>query len=238
MKLKKRPEIPPCENCATRFKSVFCNLNQQELGLLSEHKGCAFYKKEQIIFREDAYPHGLFCINKGKVKVSKIGNEGKEQIVRLAKEGDILGYRALLSGEAYTASAFAIEETDICYIPKEIFAQILEYNTGLSLQLIKRLATDLKLAEDKIINLAQKPVRERLAEALLFLKEIYGLDDDQRTLKVTMKREEIANIAGTSVESTIRTLSEFNKEKLIKIDGKRIKILDFKELLTTANVLE
>lgn len=238
MKLKKRPEIPPCENCTSRYKSIFCNLSMEELEKLSEHKGCAYYKKEQIIFREDAYPHGLFCINRGKVKIAKVGNEGKEQIVRLAKEGDIIGYRALLSGEAYTASAFAIEETDICYIPKETFFTILEENTGLSMQVMKRLATDLKSAEEKIINLAQKPVRERLAEALLFLKNVYGIDDDQKTLKVVMKREEIANIAGTSVESTIRTLSEFNKERLIKIEGKRIKILNMKELLLTANILD
>jgi CRP/FNR family transcriptional regulator, polysaccharide utilization system transcription regulator len=144
----------------------------------------------------------------------------------------------LLSGEAYTASAFAIEETDICYIPKETFFTILEENNTLSMQVMKRLATDLKTAEEKIINLAQKPVRERLAEALLFLKNVYGIEEDQKTIKVVMKREEIANIAGTSVESTIRTLSEFNKEKLIKIEGKRIKILNLKELLFTANILD
>lgn len=238
MKLKKRPEIPPCENCTSRYKSIFCNLSIEELEQLSEHKGCAYYKKEQIIFREEAYPHGLFCVNRGKVKISKIGTEGKEQIVRLAREGDIIGYRALLSGEAYTASAFALEETDICYIPKETFYQILENNPGLSLQMMKRLAHDLKSAEEKIINLAQKPVRERLAEALLFLKNVYGLEEDQKTLKVVMKREEIANIAGTSVESTIRTLSEFNKEKLIKIEGKKIRIMDFNELLYTANIAD
>lgn len=238
MKIKKRPEIPPCENCTVRYKSIFCNLVLNELESLSEHKGCAFYKKEQIIFREDAYPHGLFCINKGKVKISKIGNDGKEQIVRLAREGDVIGYRALISGEAYTASAFALEETDICYIPKETFFQILEDNASLSMLLMKRLSTDLKAAEDKIINLAQKPVRERLAEALLFVKNVFGLEDDQKTIKATLKREEIANIAGTSVESTIRTLSEFNKDKIIKIERKKIKILDFKRLLVSANILD
>ncbi len=238
MKLKKRPEIPPCETCAARYKSIFCNLSIEEIDKLSLSKGCAYYKKDQIIFRAEAYPHGLFCINRGKVKISKIGNEGKEQIVRLAREGDILGYRSLLSGEQYTASAFALEETDICYIPKETFFQILENNATLSIQFMKLLAFDLKEAEEKIINLAQKPVRERLAEALLFLKNIYGLEEDQKTLKVSMKREDIANIAGTSVESTIRTLSEFNKDGLIKIEGKKIKLLELKELLLTANTLD
>ncbi len=235
---RKKIEIPPCENCASRYKSIFCDLDILELEKLSEHKGCAFYKRGQIIFREDAYPHGLFCVNKGKVKISKTGTEGKEQIVRFAKEGDILGYRSLLGGEAYTASAFAIEDTDICYIPKEVFFQILENNTRFSMNVMKQLTEDLKAAENKLINIAQKPVRQRLAEALLFLKEMYGLEEDRKTLNVMLKREEIANMIGTSIESAIRLLSDFNKDKLVKLNGKKIVLLNYKELIRIANVFD
>lgn len=235
---KKKTEIPSCENCVSRYKSIFCNLNLDELRKISECKSCAFYKRGQVIFRENAYPHGMFCINNGKVKISKTGTDGKEHIVRFAKDGDIIGYRSLLGGEAYTASAYAIVDTDICYIPRETFFQILENNMNFALQVMKRLSTDLKTAEEKIINIAQKPVRERIAEALLYLKEIYGVEEDQKTLNVILKREELANMVGTSLETTIRLLSEFNKEKLVLLNGKKITILNHKKLLRTANVFD
>ncbi|HQV00201.1 MAG: Crp/Fnr family transcriptional regulator [Bacteroidia bacterium] len=234
--MNKNNPHPECHQCQVRFKSVFCDLGKEDLDTINNNKGCNTYQKGQIIFYEDAIPHGLFCINNGKVKVSQAGEAGKEQIVRLAKEGDILGYRALLSGEKYSCSATALDTTSICFIPKQTFFGLIDKNANLSKEILKLLSHDLRKAEHKITDLAQKPVRERLAEALLFLKETYGLEPDDATLDVVLSREEIANIVGTATETTIRLLSEFKQDKMIDLKGKKITFLNLPSLIKTANI--
>jgi len=236
--MRKKAEHPDCQYCEVRYKSVFTELGEVDMQRLNVNKGCNFYKKDQVLFAEGGFPHGLFCMNDGKIKVAKIGEGGREQIVRLAKAGDILGYRALLSGDQYTCSATVIEDSTVCFIPKEFFFSLIEKNAPLSLQVLKMLSYDLKKAENKITDLAQKPVRERLAEALLFLKETYGFEKDMATINVSFTREEIANIVGTATETAIRLLSEFKHDHIIELKGKRIKILDHQKLLKTANVLD
>lgn len=180
---------------------------------------------------------GMFCINQGKIKLSHSGQDGKEQIVRMAKEGDVLGYRALLSNERYNATAVALDDTEVCFIPKDAFFTVLKTNLNLSLEIIKMLALELRWAEQTITGLAQKPVRERMAEALLFLKETYGFEADEATINVTLSREDIANLVGTATETAIRLLSEFKHDKIVEFVGKKIKILDIKKLVRTANVM-
>ncbi len=123
-------------------------------------------------------------MNSGKIKIAQPGDEGKEQIVRLAKDGDILGYRALLIGDKYSCSATAIDETSTCFIPKDSFFNLIGKNANLSMEIMKLLSHDLKKAEHKITVLAQKPVREKMAEALLFLKETYGYENDNATINI------------------------------------------------------
>ncbi len=200
-------------------------------------KICSSYKKGETIFRQGAYAAGVYCINAGKIKLSMMGDEGKEQIIRMAKPGDIIGYKALLSGEKYNATAIAIEDTNICFIPKEIFLVILQKDASLSFEMMKVLSNELKRAEEKITHLAQKQVRERMAETILFLKETYGLDKDDH-VNIQLSREEIANLVGTATETAIRLLSEFNKEHIIELSGKKIKILNQPKLVKTANLYD
>lgn len=227
-----------CEHCSARFKSIFCHLNHDELQLVNQNKWCQTVKKGQQIFSEGAYPHGIFCVNNGKIKIHQMGTEGREQIVRLAKEGDVVGYRALLSGDAYTNSATALDDCSICFIPKNVFMDLVEKNKDLSMQIIQLLSKNLKQAENAILHLAQKSVRERMAEALLFLKEVYGVESDGSTLTVSLSREELATLVGTATETAIRLLSEFKSNNLLEFSGKKIKILNHKELLKTANLDE
>lgn len=236
MKVTKKSDAPSCENCDSREGSIFCQLNHLELSELSDNKTHNVYKKGQVIFYEGNQPQGLFCIYSGKVKIHKLGDDGKEQIVRFAKKGNVLGYRALLSGDTYYASATALEDTLVCYLSKQVFTKILQSNTELSMQTIKMLSEDLRNAEQKIMNMAQKHVRERIAEALLMLKEYYGMEDDKVTINTSLTREDIANIAGTSTETSIRVLSEFNKDKIISLQGKKIIIVNLNELVKTANL--
>ena len=229
---------PFCDTCQARIGSVFCNLSEDELIHVSSKKHCNFYQKGQQIFTEGNSPSGLHCVNKGKVKISQSGFEGKEQIIRLAKEGDILGYRSLISGEAYSASAIAIEDSKVCIIPKNLFFELIYANPEIAQNVMKLLATDLKDAQNKITNLAQKPVIERLAEAILMLKEYYGFIKDENSLNITITREEIANIVGTATETAIRILSELKREGIIALEGKKIKILNIDALIKLANLYD
>ncbi|GDX48456.1 Crp/Fnr family transcriptional regulator [Bacteroidota bacterium] len=227
---------PTCQFCSSREASVFCDLNHEDLEEINMNKGANHYKKGQVIFEEGFRPQGIFCINEGKIKIAKRGDRGKEQIIRLAKDGDIIGYRALISGENYSASAYALEDSIVCMIPRQQFTETMQRNPALTHKLIYLLTHDLKLAEHKITELAQKPVRERLAESLIMLKQTYGFEKDNKTLNVVLSREDFANLVGTATETVIRLLSDFNSEKLIQLDGKKISLLNVPKLLSLANI--
>jgi CRP/FNR family transcriptional regulator len=211
-------------------------LDNDQVAELNQNKSCSVYKKGQIIFNENAVPNGLYCVNSGKIKLSTLGFDGKEQILRLAKSGDVIGYRALLSNERYHCSAVALEDCSICIIDKKYFQQSIENNHKLLFEVVKKISSDLKTAEEHIVSLSQKNVRERVAEALLFLKATYGLMEDEQTINVSLSREEIADYVGTATETAIRLLSEFNQDKIIELSGKKIKIINLQKLIKTANL--
>ncbi|PJB14203.1 MAG: Crp/Fnr family transcriptional regulator [Flavobacteriales bacterium CG_4_9_14_3_um_filter_32_8] len=227
-------KIPSCSECDN--KNIFGCLPLHEIEKLSVNKDNNFFKKGQVIFYEGNHPHGMYCIYNGKVKISKLGDEGKEQIVRFAGEGELLGYRSALSNESYKATATAMEDCYICHIPKEKFSEVLNNNSNFSLEIIRLLSDDLKKSEQNLLNISQKPVRERIAETLLVLKNRFGFEKDGKTLTIVLTRREIGDIAGTTTETTIRTLSEFVKEGSIKLSGKKILILNLNKLLLAANV--
>lgn len=232
---RKNSEVPPCHECTTRCNSMFSNLEIDELKKLSEHKTSNIYRKGQSIFYEDRQPHGVYCVYSGKVKIHKTGENGQEQIVRFARPGQIVGYRALLHGDVYSASATAMETSAICYFPKESFMELLRANTEFCLLTIRRLAEDLKTAEHNLTSMAHKMVSSRLAEALLLLKECYGYEPHTTVLKVVPSRKELANIAGTTTETAIRIIAEFKQLGLITFDGKRIEITQLEKLRQLAN---
>lgn len=227
-----------CLSCATRQKSVFCRAEQESLEHIDSQKNCVTFKKGNMIFHEGGFPMGLYCINAGKVKLAQLGSEGKEQIVRFAKEGDVLGYRSLLAGDRYSATAVALEDTRVCFIPRDSFLGVVATDNKLSLEVMKQLAQDLKNAQEKITILAQKPVRERMAETLLFIKETFGYEEDGMTLSVALSREEIANLTGTATETAIRLLSDFKHEHILELSGKKIKVLNLNELVKIANLYD
>ncbi len=230
--------IADCNHCAKRFTNIFCNPAYDYANEINEEKICTRYKKGETIFKENTNAHGVYCVNTGKLKLSKMGDDGKEQIVRLVKPGDPMGYRSLLSGDRYNASAIALEDSNVCFISKDLFLSILQKDSILSMEMMKMLSDDLRKAENKITHLAQKPVRERMAEALLFIKETYGYEADGKTIDASFTREEIANIVGTATETAIRLLSEFNKDEIIKLKGKKIEILNLEKLVRVTHILD
>lgn len=225
-----------CNHCSVRKDSILSILNSEALAELQKAKSHLVFNYGELIFKEGQYPSGFYIITKGKIKISKFGYEGREQIMRFAKEGDIVGYRALISEEKYSCSASAINETHLCFIPNEMIKYQIRNHPELAIRFMKLLANDLKTAEENALKIAQKTVRERVAESILLLKEIYGFEDDGSTLNINLKRDEIAGIAGTVRETATRLLYEFRESQIIELSGKKIKILNLQKLTYTANM--
>ena len=218
-----KPLYPDCETCSCKRESIFTHCALEELQSISSNKSCTMYKRGQAIFQEGNKPFGVFCLNEGKVKVTKLGSEGKEQIVRLAKPGDTMGYRALLSDTRYSASAVAVEDTKVCFIASEDFNQLIAKNYLVAKDMMRMLSNALADAEISIAQLATKPVRERLAEALLLLRKVYGKPNEEFT--IALSRDDLASLVGTAKETAIRFLSELKDEGVVSTQGSNITIL-------------
>lgn len=235
--MSQKIQAPSCLTCGAREKSVFCSLNNQQLVELDEHRGCDFYKKGEEIFREGGFSKGLFCVNKGKVKLSKTGSSGKEQIIRFSKEGDVMGYNSMLSKYPLSATATVLEDAAVCFIPAIQFFNLLKTEPRFSLKVLETSAVNWDQATKLITILAQKTAKQRMAEMLLWLKEIFGLDDDA-CIDVKLSREELANMIGSSTEASTRILGGLKKEKLIAFEGKKIRLLDIHGLVVLADLID
>lgn len=229
---------PSCSNCATCGESIFSGFHGKELEGISSQKTYALYKKGQYIFKEGNEPKGLFCIHDGNVKITKISEDGKEQIVRLAKPGNFIGYRALLCNDIFQASAIALEDTHVCFYSKELFFEILHSKPEVAALTINVLTRDLKFAENMMMNMAQKHVKGRIAEILLILEEFYGIYEKDKTINTTLKREDIGHLVGTTTETSIRIISELAKEGVVELIGKRIRIADRPRIIELSNRIE
>ncbi len=224
-----------CKYCDIKKMTCFSYLSEEDVKLLNKTKVSTVYKKGQAIFHEGMVPTGLYCLSQGKIKISRIGVDGKEQIVRIVTEGSLLGVRALLSGRKYTASAITLVDSTGCYISKQVFLQYVKKYPEISNCMIVMLSTLLEEAEGKMTSMAQKPVRERLAESLLILNNVFTTDpvkveSDDEQVPITLSREDLANIVGTATETVIRLISEFREEKLIAVKGRNIILLDIDSL--------
>lgn len=182
------------------------------------------YKKNQVIYAEKEEPEYIWCLLKGKVKKYKDGVGGRQQIIRLVRPVEYFGYRAYFAKEPYVSSAAALEASTLGTIPMWLVDELIEGNNKLARFFIHELSRNLGRSDSKIVNLTQKHIRGRLAEALMLLKDNYGYEDDNSTLKIYLAREDLANMSNMTTSNAIRTLSGFVAEKLIVVDGRRIKI--------------
>lgn len=214
---------------------ILKHFSKDELSELSHEKKIISYKKGETIIEEGATPKGIYFLDKGTAKMFKLGFNGKEQILRFTKSGDIIGYRSILSKQPYGASATAMEDTEACFIPEKFFLKVLEHHPKLAFDILRRISEDLGESAHTITFLAQKTVRERLAEVLLLLEKKLGTDKDG-FIKISLTREEMANLIGTATESAIRLISEFKTDHLIEVEGRKIKILDHQKLVKLGHV--
>jgi CRP-like cAMP-binding protein len=221
-------------NCIDNKNTVFRHLTEEQRKELNAEKNCKTYKKGSEIYHEGSRTNGLYCINNGVVKIYKTGIDGREQIIYFAKPGDIIGYRSILSGDLACSSAKAIQESELCFIPGDLLITLIRTNGDFALDVLQQSCKELGEANSFITDIAQKTVRERLAEVLIKLKDNFDLDENNE-LQISLTREELANIVGTATESVIRLLSEFKQDKLIDLKGRKIRILDTKKLEKISN---
>jgi len=218
-----------CEQCIVREFSSLKSLNKEELIKMAECKTSFTIKKGEPIFEEGESVNGIYCVKDGVCKLSKLSANGKDQIVKLIKPGELLGQRSLISDEPTNLSAVALEDMEVCFIPKSEIISFFNQNNQFSMNVMKTICGDLKEADDHMVSMAQKSVKERLAETLLHLEDTFGKNNDG-SLHIQLSRDELAGMIGTATESCIRQLSELNKSGTIDLKGKKITLLDRNKL--------
>jgi CRP-like cAMP-binding protein len=219
-----------CNQCLIRELNAFKALGKEELTNLNHKKTVLHVKRGQALFVEGTVLNGAYCLQSGECKVSKLTPNGKDQIIRFIKKGEIVGHKSVLSNASARLSVTALEDMDVCFIPKQDLLNFFSLNKRFSLELTKSLCKSLDKANMTVATMAQKNVRERLAEFLLYFERMFGVDEEG-FVAVKLTREEVANAIGTATESAIRLLSEFKRDGIIKLHGKQIKLLDKARLI-------
>lgn len=221
-----------CRDCRTRYHGKLQGVNDDTLETIESSKTCNMYKKGQRLIQEGTRPLGVYCIKSGKVKVFKLGQQGKEHITTILKDGDLVGYRAMLSDSLYHVSVEALEEVVACHIPREDFLNSFQDDKVLNKRLITDLSTEVISLTNVITDIAQKPVRERTAATLVLLDTVYSKEngDYNSGSGINLTRESLANMVGTATETLIRIIHDFKEEELIVTNGRKINIQDLKAL--------
>lgn len=221
----KKDFMSKCDSCIVKEFNSLKSLTRDELMRVSACKTGKFYKKGQVIFEEGETLNGVYCVKDGVCKLTKLSENGKDQVVKLVAKGGLLGKRSLVTDQVTNLSAIALNDMEMCFIPKSEIIADLAKNPDFTMDVLKKMANDLRYSDDSLVNMAQKSVKRRMAEILIYIHENFGIDETG-FLSIVISREDYASIVGTATESAIRILSQFKKEGLISTAGKRIKIED------------
>ena len=199
------------------LSDLLAPLNNEQREFLMNNYTIQTYKKNETIIT-------------GNVKIFKDGVGGRSQIIRMIKQREYFAYRAYFAKEDFVTAAAAFEPSVICLIPMTAITTLVAQNNDLAMFFIRQLSIDLGISDERTVSLTQKHIRGRLAESLIFLKESYGLEEDGSTLSIYLSREDLANLSNMTTSNAIRTLSQFATERLITIDGRKIKIIEEEKL--------
>jgi CRP-like cAMP-binding protein len=225
-----------CEHCSSNINGTICYLKLATHEQIQYRKVTISYKKGQNLFVEGHFPHGIFCVSKGNIKLTKHGPNGKESILKIATVGDTLGYKSLFTEEKYSCTTTAMEDTEVCFLDKKLVMEIIEKNLSFSMNIIVKLSHDSKRDGEKLISLHHKNVRERLAEFMHSLISSHGMQDRNR-IKINLQftRTELSTIIGTSNETLNRLISEFKEMEILEQKGKILYIINEQELFKLSN---
>jgi len=229
------PASTSCDFCLNRSHFLFRHLSDTEIRNISFSKITETFKRGSIVYHEGQRMKGFYCLQSGIIKIYKTGFDGKEQIVRFAQSGDIIGYRSVISNEPACTTTEVLKEAVLCLVPTELLFELIKTNGNFALELMKLTCKELGEANSYLTDIAQKTVKERLAEVLMHLYNEFGFDQEG-SLAIALTREELSNVVGTATESIIRLLSEFKNEGFIELKGRKIKILDKPGLMKIANI--
>jgi CRP-like cAMP-binding protein len=213
-------------NLPVSLSDIWRLLTDKEHDVLRTVSKVHLYKRNQLIYAEGELPQDMMCLLRGKVKIFKNGVGGRSQIMRMVKPVQYFGYRAFFAQEKYLTNAAAFEPSEVCLIPMTTVCDFIKENSRLAMFFIRQLSTDLGVADERTVSLTQKHVRGRLAEAIIFLLDSYGLEEDGSTLSIYLAREDLASLSNMTTSNAIRTLSTFVNERIIAIDGRKIRVLD------------
>ncbi|MBX9851607.1 MAG: Crp/Fnr family transcriptional regulator [Cytophagaceae bacterium] len=224
-----------CSDCHNEDCVFSKSLSTEGIKRFEQSKNSVKYSKGQFIFLEGSVSSNIFCIYQGKVKVIRQNPDGREQIVYLAKPGDVLALKDNMTGNEFTTSACVMEDAVICNIPKNIFHELIDENPLLYKGINNHLCRVLNLMEGKVINFSLRSVRERVAINILNLNEDFGImKDNEIVIDVSLSREDMAGMVGTATETVIRVLSDFKKEGMVDFVGKKMTITNLQNLRKVA----
>lgn len=222
-------EVTQCSWCDTCKINLFKNLSTPDLERISVRKDQRFLRRGETLFEEGESPKGIYCIRSGICKLTKLCTNGNSQIVRIIKNGTLLGQRSLIGQEKVNLTATAVSDLEYCFIPREIINIIISERPRFMTEIAKELSEELRRTDNFVAEMIQKSVKERLASALFFFQSLFG-EDEEGFIDILLSREEIANFVGAATESLIRVLTQMSKSGLVEVSAKRIKILDAKLL--------
>ncbi|MCT4613690.1 MAG: Crp/Fnr family transcriptional regulator [Marinifilaceae bacterium] len=228
-------QLPTFNELTKEFSKYFKNLSESDLNLLFWEEDVHYFKRGSEIYSEGDKTRGCYFLYSGILKVFKTGTEGKAQIIKFAKSGDLIGFRSVLNQERACTSTKVVFDAVVCFIPEKSITKLIHSNSHFALELMRLTCKELDEANKFITDLSQKTVRERLAEVLIHLKNRFGIDSEN-SLNIILTRQELANMVGTATESVIRLLSEFRKDRLLELNGKKIILTNVKELTKLANL--
>ncbi len=223
-------KVQEIEELPTILADIWGMLDESEQQIIVDNARIVYFKKNDKIYTHGEKPTDLLVLCEGLVKIFNSGVGGRTQIIRMIKPIEYFGYRAYFADESFITAASAFENSKVCMTSMDIIQKLITTNSELASFFIRLLAVDLGIADQRIVNLTQKHIRGRLAESLIFLKDNYGLQSDEKTINVYLAREDLANMSNMTTSNAIRTLSAFVDEKIIALDGRKIKIIDEKKL--------
>ncbi len=218
------------EHIARQIAELWGGIEEEHFAMLKEHLQISKFRKNEVIYENEGTPKDALCLISGKVKIYKVGIGGKSQIIRVIKPIEFFGFRAYFADEIYKTAAMALDNCVIAHFPMVLLMKMLSKSFNIGYFFIKYLSVEIGKSDDRTVNLTQKHIRARLAEGLMFLKDSYGAKEDGQTLDIQLSREDLANLCNMTTSNAIRTLSAFAQEGLIKVDGRKIKILQNEEI--------
>lgn len=225
MEMKREKNITEYLN-GEELSLFFDLLTDQEKSLVLDNHEVRRFQKNTDIYLEGEEPKYFMCLLSGEIKITKEGLNERRQIVRMVRPVGFFAYRAFFANERYITGARSLGDADVLMIPNIIMRTLLEQNNELVLKFLEIMSRELGFTNERSISLTQKHVPGRLAESILVLEQMYGVEEDGATLSIYMSREDLANFSNMTSANCIRTLSSFVAEKIVAMDGRKIKLLD------------